>query len=169
MGELSRSATNRSYLGSPLLVATLLLLGISGCSSDDVTPQPTAISASPVKPTSSGPTSSGRAEYVEGESVTEAPKPISGKAILEVASRTGGALLPLGDIDAGRLGIQVNCQGKGTLTVTVTPVGLSFPLECVAYEVSSTYNQMHMRHARGDSTLQISAPTTVRWAVTVEK
>ncbi|WP_405599686.1 hypothetical protein OG741_19785 [Streptomyces sp. NBC_01410] len=146
-----------------------LLLGISGCSDDDAKSQPTSTSASPVKPMPTSTTGSSRAEHIEGETVTQAPKPVDGKAVLRVASRTGNATLPLSDIGAGRLAIQVNCQGKGTLTVSVTPIGLSFPLECVDHEVSSTYNEIRLKRARSEAAIQITAPSAVIWALTVEQ
>ncbi|WP_240529641.1 hypothetical protein [Streptomyces mangrovisoli] len=44
---------------------------------------------------------------------------------------------------------------------------MSFPLECVAGEVSSTYNQLTLKHPRTQGTVSVTAPSTVRWAVTV--
>ncbi|GGT69800.1 hypothetical protein GCM10010207_80300 [Streptomyces atratus] len=82
----------------------------------------------------------------------------------------GNAELPLTkEIGAGTLAIQINCQGKKILNVTVAPVGLSFPLNCVNEEVSSTYNEIHLKRARSEGTVQVSAPSTVRWALTVEQ
>ncbi|MFC9623285.1 hypothetical protein ACFTXM_25895 [Streptomyces sp. NPDC056930] len=69
---------------------------------------------------------------------------------MSVASKQGNAELPLTkEIGAGTLAIQINCQGKGILNVTVDPVGLSFPLNCVNEEVSSTYNEIHLKRAAG--------------------
>jgi hypothetical protein len=113
---------------------------------------------------------SSKAEQAGGESVTRAPKTVEGKSLLSTASRTGNATLPLaGGLKEGTLGLQVNCQGKGTLTVSLEPSGVSFPLECVPQEVTSTYNQVRLKRARGEATLQINAPSTVRWALTVEQ
>ncbi|MFD7191899.1 hypothetical protein [Streptomyces sp. NPDC059914] len=87
-----------------------------------------------------------------------------------MASRQGNAELPLtGRIGTGTLAVQVNCQGEGTLDVTVTGVALLFPLDCVKGEVSSAYNEVHLKKARGEGTVRITAPAGVRWAVTVER
>ncbi|MCS0637044.1 hypothetical protein NX801_15505 [Streptomyces sp. LP05-1] len=168
MGELNRAFPCRPRWLTPSILGLTLTLGLSGCTDGDSTPPSTRSHASSAKPTPSS-TSSGRPEHIEGETVTRAPKPLDGKAVLKEASRTGSAALPLRNIGSGRLGIQVNCQGKGTLTVAVTPIGLSFPLACVDYEVSSTYNEIHLKRARSEGAIQISAPTTVRWALTVEQ
>lgn len=67
----------------------------------------------------------------------------------------------------GPLALRPRRQGKGKLTVEVRPVGLSFPLECVAGEVSSTYNQLDLKDTREQGTVSVTAPSTVRWAITV--
>ncbi|MER5746285.1 hypothetical protein ABT097_23795 [Streptomyces sp. NPDC002225] len=105
------------------------------------------------------------------ETVSRAPRPVGdGPVLLSVASRQGNAELPLaGRIGTGTLAVQVNCQGEGTLDVTVTGVALSFPLDCVKGEVSSTYNEVHLKKARGEGAVRITAPAGVRWAVTVER
>ncbi|MYS99805.1 hypothetical protein SM007_03465 [Streptomyces avermitilis] len=72
-----------------------------------------------------------------------------------------------GGIKAGSLAILVNCQGKGTLTVSVAPVGLSFPLECVEGEVSSTFNQLDLKSSRKSGVVTVTAPSRVHWALTV--
>ncbi|MEW2087200.1 hypothetical protein [Streptomyces sp. NPDC005283] len=144
----------------------------SGCS--DAAPhggQSSSTASASSRPHPSSTQSGGRAERVEGESVTKAPKPVGdGKVLLSADSRKGNAVLPLDDkIDAGALAIQVNCQGKGTLTVSVDPIGLSFPLECIDHEVSSTYNEINLKRARSEGSVRITAPSMVRWALTVEK
>ncbi|OKJ02790.1 hypothetical protein AMK18_10120 [Streptomyces sp. CB01249] len=70
---------------------------------------------------------------------------------------------------AGSVAIQVNCRGKGTVDVALKPVGLSFPLECVDGEVSSTYNEIQLKRARSEGSVQITAPSTVSWSLTVEQ
>lgn len=149
-------------------LAGAVVLCVSGC-----TDAPGA--ASP-KPSTTGAAEAtrnetGRAEHVPGESVSKAPKQLNdGKVLLSVASRSGNAKLPLAErIGVGPVAIQVNCQGKGTLEVNVDPVGLSFPLKCVEKEVSSTYNEIHLKRARTDGSVQVTAPSGVRWALTVEQ
>jgi len=61
----------------------------------------------------------------------------------------------------------VNCQGEGTLTVSVRPVGLSFPLTCVKGEVNSIFNQMDLTSSHTHATVKVAASSRVRWALTV--
>lgn len=100
--------------------------------------------------------------------MTEAPDPVDGQAVARVANARGNREIDIpGGIKAGTLSLSVNCQGRGTLTVSVQPVGLGFPLECDAGEVSSTYNELHLKTARGRGTVYVTAPSPVRWALTV--
>ncbi|MGW1819185.1 hypothetical protein ACWCQM_37215 [Streptomyces sp. NPDC002125] len=140
---------------------------MTGCTEGDESPskQPapsrTAESAAPT----------GRAEHIEGETVSTAPKQVNdGQVLLSVASKRGNAELPLTrEIGAGLLAVQVNCLGKGTLEVAIEPVGLTFPLECVNTEVSSTYNEIRLKRARSEGTIRVTAPSGVRWALTAEQ
>ncbi|MET9431285.1 hypothetical protein [Streptomyces sp. NPDC003036] len=100
----------------------------------------------------------------------QAPTPINdGLVLLATQSRTGNAVLPLGKLRAGRLAIQINCRGHGTLTVTVEPVDLSFSLECADAKTSSGYNEMHLDAARPEGSIHIAGPPAVRWGATVEQ
>ncbi|MEU8696433.1 hypothetical protein AB0C61_01915 [Streptomyces sp. NPDC048680] len=93
-----------------------------------------------------------------------------GKVLLSVASRHGNAELPFeAGIGAEPLAVQVNCQGKGTLKVFIEPLAVSFPLECAAGEVSSTYNELALKRARAEGSVRVSAPSGIRWALTVEQ
>lgn len=106
-----------------------------------------------------------------GEKVTVAPEPVNGgKALLSVASRHGNAEMPFkDDIGADSLAIQVNCQGRGTIKVFIEPVGIYFPLECVAGEVSSAYNELRLKRDRAEGSVRVSAPSGVQWALTLEQ
>ncbi|MFF2847478.1 hypothetical protein ACFVT5_14240 [Streptomyces sp. NPDC058001] len=75
--------------------------------------------------------------------------------------------MEIGELQAQPLSVLVNCQGEGTLTVELEPVGLSFPLECVTEEVSSIYNEMRLKQPRKKGTVSVTAPSTVRWSLTV--
>ncbi|MFB7912386.1 hypothetical protein [Streptomyces sp. NPDC056061] len=167
MGELIVPVPAR--VSSGFVVAVVAALVLTGCSGEGKRPP----AGPPVsRSAQSSPTQTGdRAEHIEGETVSRAPEPVNdGQVLLSVASRDGNAELPLTKkIGAGMLAIQVNCQGKGTLNVAVDPVGLSFPLECVDEEVSSTYNEVHLKRARSEGTVRITAPSTVRWALTAEQ
>ncbi|MYV41052.1 hypothetical protein GT030_19795 [Streptomyces sp. SID1328] len=63
--------------------------------------------------------------------------------------------------------VAVRCQGAGTVKVAVRPVHVSFPLECVADKVSTTYNQVAVSGVNRDGTVSVEAPTAVRWSLTV--
>ncbi|MEU6376554.1 hypothetical protein [Streptomyces sp. NPDC046909] len=109
-----------------------------------------------------------RAENVEGESVTEAPQLIDGETVTSVTDVRGSRAVEIkGGVRPGAVGIAVNCRGEGTLTVELHPVGLSFPLKCVAGEISSTYNQIDLKKAREEAWVQVTAGSGVRWALSV--
>ncbi|WP_299541915.1 hypothetical protein [uncultured Streptomyces sp.] len=94
----------------------------------------------------------------------------AGEPLLSAAAMRGNAELPLtGEIKTGVLAVQVDCRGGGTLEVTVVPVGLTFPSECVAGDVRSTYNEIRLHEARGAGSVRVTAPSGVRWALTVEQ
>ncbi|PRH76952.1 hypothetical protein C6N75_22920 [Streptomyces solincola] len=67
----------------------------------------------------------------------------------------------------GPLGIAVSCEGEGVLQVRFAPSGLSFPLSCVSGDVSTTYNQIDLKYDRDPASLEITAPSPVRWSLTV--
>ncbi|MFE7518588.1 hypothetical protein [Streptomyces halstedii] len=169
VGRLIAPAPARRPSFSLTAIAVAAALALTGCSGEEK-PAPVGPAASPsgrVSPSQTGE----RAEHIEGETVSQAPKPVNdGQVLLSVASRKGNAELPLTkEIGIGSLAVQVNCQGEGTLHVTVKPVGLSFPLECVDEEVSSTYNEIRLKRARGEGSIQVTAPSTVLWALTAEQ
>ncbi|QIB48952.1 hypothetical protein G3H79_19430 [Streptomyces aureoverticillatus] len=66
----------------------------------------------------------------------------------------------------GALSVLVNCRGKGTLKVTVQPMGINFPLDCVNGEVSSTYNELGLKEARPEGTIKVTASSRVQWSLT---
>ncbi|WP_232838818.1 hypothetical protein [Streptomyces geranii] len=172
MGGLS---TRRPGRAAVLAVACLAVALSAGCTGGDkgsagaerTTAAGSTESPDPSEnPPSPSPTTQ-RAEHVEGETVTKAPQVVDGKVLAAVADARGGQVLPLGGLRSGPVSIAVNCQGKGTLTVELRPVGLSFPLECVAGEVSSTYNQIALKNPRTDAVVQVTASSGVRWALSV--
>lgn len=148
------------------IAAVVVLTGCTGgqdraASSPDASPS--RVTASPI---SSPP--SDRAERIPGETVTEAPVLSGGKVVAQAVNVTGSRELDIrGGIPAGPLSILVNCQGRGTLTVSVEPGGMSFPLECVEGEVSGTLNQLSLKRARDHGTVHVTAPPRVHWALTV--
>ncbi|WP_234535928.1 hypothetical protein [Streptomyces shenzhenensis] len=100
--------------------------------------------------------------------MSRAPVLPEGEIVAQVANASGNREMEIrGGIKAGALSVLVNCQGQGKLTVSLEPVGLSFPLECVNGEVSSTFNQLDLKRDRGHGTVSVTAPSSVRWALTV--
>jgi hypothetical protein len=159
MGKLKISAATTA---TALLAAVMALSGCTGGQGDAA---PRSRTPTPRRTSSPAPD---RAEHVPGESVTKAPALVEGKVKAQAANAQGDRELEIrGGIKAGPLSILVNCQGKGTLKVSVQPLGLSFPLTCVDGEVSSTLNKIDLKRSRGYGTVNVTAPSRVRWAVTV--
>lgn len=145
------------------------VVALTGCSSgqDRAAPSPHTV-AHHAAASTAGATPSERAERVPGETVTEAPVLPGGEVVAQAVNVSGNREVALrGGIPAGTLSILVNCQGRGTLTVSGEPVGMSFPLECVEGEVSGTLNQLSQKRARDHGTVHVAAPSGVRWALTV--
>ncbi|MFI6248202.1 hypothetical protein [Streptomyces sp. NPDC051016] len=113
-------------------------------------------------------TSAAVTETPSSGSVTEVP-PLGGEDVVaQAANVTGSRELDIkGDIGRGALSVDVACEGKGRLTVAVRAVGLSFPLTCVAGEVSSTYNVADLKRDPTRGTVSVTASAGVRWAIAV--
>ncbi|MFJ3310303.1 hypothetical protein ACIPSA_46395 [Streptomyces sp. NPDC086549] len=100
--------------------------------------------------------------------MTKAPTLPEGHVVAQAVNAAGNREMEVkGGLKSGPLSILVNCQGKGKLTISVNPVGLSFPLDCVAGQTSSTFNQLNLKRPRTQGTVSVTAPSTVRWAITV--
>lgn len=63
--------------------------------------------------------------------------------------------------------VAVRCQGSGEIRVAVQSVDVSFPLECVANEVSTSYNQVVVGGVEHSGTVSVAAPSTVNWSMTI--
>ncbi|WP_237749418.1 hypothetical protein [Streptomyces sp. SS] len=150
-----------------------LLLGVSasivflsvGCTTDEG--EGKVKDSTSATPSSPRPSATATEEEPSG-SVTTAPKLIDGKSLAAVANIQGNMEVPLkGGVREAPLSIMVSCQGKGTVTVTYAPSGLSFPLQCVDSTVSTTYNQIDLKHKRASASVSVQAPSSVRWAMSV--
>ncbi|MEV0035345.1 hypothetical protein [Streptomyces sp. NPDC050804] len=156
-------------------VTVLALLGAGGCTgSDDDPSEPssTPVTMPATRPSAAGTTAGTTAGTAAGTgTVSEAPPPLrGGEILLGAKSRRGNATLPLAKkIGDGRLGVQVNCRGKGTLSVSVEPVGPSFSFECVAQDVRGTHNEIDLKRPTAEGTVRVTAPSAVTWALTVEQ
>ncbi|WP_335935141.1 hypothetical protein [Streptomyces sp. PTD5-9] len=148
------------------LAAALVLSGCAG----GARPEPGAPSTA-VPGHSDPPPAGERAEPDEGDPAAEAARPVGGgRVLLSVASRRGNAELPLTErIGAGDLAVQADCRGIGALRVSVEPVGLSFPLECAGDEGGSTYHAIRLTGAHAGGNVRVTAPSTVVWALAVER
>lgn len=99
--------------------------------------------------------------------MTKAPVLPDAEVVAQAVDAVGNREMDIrGGLRSGALSVLVNCQGKGRLTVLVRPVGLSFPLECVDGEVRGTYNRLDLQRTRAHGTVSVTAPSTVRWALT---
>ncbi|MFG2933354.1 hypothetical protein [Streptomyces achromogenes] len=161
MGKLNPVAA-----ATALIVVAVLAVG---CSNDD-SDAPDAGRKETAHPSSSSAHTPApdRGEHIPGETVTKAPVLPDGEVVAQAVNASGNRELEVkGGLKSGPLAVLVNCKGRGELTVEVKPVGLNFPLKCVAGEVSSTYNQLNLKNTREQGTVSVTAPSTVRWAITV--
>ncbi|MFF4399702.1 hypothetical protein [Streptomyces sp. NPDC001480] len=100
--------------------------------------------------------------------MTEAPVLAEGEVLAQVADAGGSREMDIrGGTGPGALSVLVKCQGKGRLTVSVEPAGVSFPLGCVDGRVSSILNRLDVKRAHEHGTLSVAASAGVRWALTV--
>ncbi|MFD0395614.1 hypothetical protein ACFQ3Z_40160 [Streptomyces nogalater] len=100
--------------------------------------------------------------------MTKAPALPDGEVVAQAVNAVGSRELDIkGGLKSGALAVLVHCEGEGGLTVEVEPVGLRFPVECGAGEVGSVYNRLELKESREQGTVSVTAPSTVRWAITV--
>ncbi|MFJ3981236.1 hypothetical protein [Streptomyces fungicidicus] len=63
--------------------------------------------------------------------------------------------------------VAVRCQGAGTMNVAVKTVNVSFPLQCLAGETTTTYHQVRVSGAEKPGTVSVTAPPGVHWSMTI--
>ena len=144
-------------------------VSLTGCAGDqDDAGAPPRTSPPPSVSSPARPSTPDSVNHVPGETVTKAPAYPDGKAVVRRANVQGSEELEIpGGLKAGHLAVLVNCQGEGTLTVSVRPVGFSFPLACVDGEVNSILNQVDLPSSRPYGTVKVAASPRTRWALTV--
>ncbi|WP_244317642.1 hypothetical protein [Streptomyces bauhiniae] len=129
------------------LGAAMLLLPVAACSaghSGKGEPAPRSAVPSPHK-------------AAAGTPLPDDPSLTSGSAVREFGKgKKGDALF-----------VEVRCRGKGTMNVVVRPVRMSFPVECSAGKDNTVHNEMAVAGADGAGTVVVTAPSAVRWALTV--
>ncbi|MFD4598049.1 hypothetical protein ACFWPQ_08410 [Streptomyces sp. NPDC058464] len=147
------------------VVVLFAAVGCSGGGSGRAAPAPATSSPAPV-------TATPAADADTSDSVTKAPAFPDGEVVAQAANATGGREMDIkGGVGSGTLSVQVHCEGKGRLTVTVEPLGFNFPFDCVAGQVNTIDNETNMNggsarpHTPG--TVQVTATAGVRWAITV--
>ncbi|MEU6950071.1 hypothetical protein ABZ957_33345 [Streptomyces sp. NPDC046316] len=161
MSEVARTRALKCLMVGAAVSATLVSIGCTPEDKAKSSPTNSSSTSSPSGPPDS-PTSN------PAGSVEAAPKLPDTTAIATVANVSGNMDIPLkGGVHKGPLGIMVACQGKGTINVSYTPAGLSFPLKCVDGEVSTTYDQIELKHERESASVNVQAPSSVRWAMSV--
>ncbi|ELP64407.1 hypothetical protein ACKI1I_34225 [Streptomyces turgidiscabies] len=156
MTTITRAATAAAICAAVLLTGT-------ACSSDGNGPKTSA-------PVTSKPTASANpaadVEEPNGDTVTEAPK-IGRKTIASFANGQFGRVIPVkGGLRKGTLGIALNCEGKGTVTVEVPYRGMTFTEECADGKVAASYNETEVSEADPDASyIHVTGTSGVRWSV----
>ncbi|GGZ19860.1 hypothetical protein GCM10010387_10990 [Streptomyces inusitatus] len=93
-----------------------------------------------------------------------------GTVVLRQGETRGGADLAFGPGKKDdSLAVAVNCQGKGTLQVTLRPVGASFPMTCVDGEVTTIQNHTVTSKSERAGTVSVDAHSGVRWSLTISR
>lgn len=157
------SRRTRAVLG---IVCTAALSAVAACTTDHSdAKQPTQ----PARSSASGPATATAAPSSTQPSVQKPPELDNGEALAgRQKATTGNASIAYGK---GRKGdaliVAVRCQGKGKLKVAMQSVHVSFPLECVADEVSTTYNQVAVTGVDRSGVVSVEAPSAVRWSMTI--
>ncbi|MDW4910258.1 hypothetical protein RB628_34255 [Streptomyces sp. ADMS] len=148
------------------ICAAVLLTG-TACTSSDDGPKTSAEKSAPVSPTptASDEPAADAVQHVDGESVTEAPK-IDRKTIASFANAWSGRTIPFeGGLRKGRLGIALNCEGKGTVKVEVPALGMTSVEECADGKVATIYSETEVSAAAPDAYVQVTGTSGVRWSV----
>lgn len=156
--------TRRALVALSLLSASVLA-PLAACSADESKGKPPTQSSEPT----TGPLIEPQAADSAEPSVEQPPELDETEALAaEQAKTRGNRNVQFG---AGKkrqvLILAVRCQGDGTVNVTVRPVSVTFPLECLDGEVSTTYNQVGVPGVEKKGTVSIAAPPTVQWSMTV--
>lgn len=156
--------SRRAIAGLSLLSATLLA-PLTACSEAESAAQASPQSSDgnweddngSLSPESTQPSVEQVPELYETEAVAaEQGKTLGSRTVEFAPGKKGDALI-----------VAVRCQGKGTIDVTVRPSDVTFPLECLDGEVSTTYNQVDVPGVEKKGTVSVEAPSTIQWSMTV--
>lgn len=157
--------SQRPRAGLSLLCAAMIF-PVAACTTD----HPDAGQATqPLLSSSSSPATAIAAPITTQPSVQKPPELDNGEALAgrqEMTSGNAGIAYSKGKAGDALI-VSVRCQGEGKIKVVVRSVRVSFPLECVADEVSTFSNQMAVTGADRDGVVSVEAPSAVRWSMTI--
>jgi hypothetical protein len=166
----------RRALTALALLSGAVLLAATACSADAGTgsqrrePVRTA-EVSPARTTPAADTGEGDEAAVSEVSVDDAPDlEMADRVVLRRDGTRGSASMEFGKArkgDGKTLTVGAQCEGKGEIEVSLRPMGGSFTMACRDGEVSSEYNQFTVDGADRAGTVSVTAPSTVRWSLSV--
>jgi hypothetical protein len=165
MSHRTRSALTLSA------AAVLLAAATTACSSAVTTTSEATASQPPVR-------SSGQRQAKVTQPVDHmAPRLGGGKVLVRQDETHGSRVLEFpraGKGDGDALVVAVRCRGEGRIDVRLRPLGVGFPVECRAGDVSTVHHEFALSHARDAGTIAVTAtpaasaaPGSVRWSLTV--
>ncbi|MER8058941.1 MULTISPECIES: hypothetical protein [unclassified Streptomyces] len=145
----------------------VLLVALTGRTTDHTGAGKSSPSALSSTPTSAGTTAA--ADSSPQPSVQVPPELDADETLAGRQNATAGNASI--DFGKGRKGdaliVAVRCRGAGTVKVAVQSVHVSFPLECLADQVSTTYNQVGVSGADRGGVVSVEAPSSVHWSMTI--
>lgn len=130
------------------VIATSLALGITGCTAPHVPPVGTDVP-------------------VSVPAMTPELEPLgslTGTVLLRLDNRYGGAIFGPYKSVGGRIAVDFNCLGPGTMTVTVVGVG-DFPNQC-GLDGSAVTNVLDV-HRVDSFVIRVDGPNEVQWSIGV--
>ncbi|MGW1532840.1 hypothetical protein [Streptomyces aureus] len=149
------------------IACVLALPSVAACTSAHTdTPSSSGRSSRPSEPGSTkGTSGTGSAP----PSVQKPPELDKGETLAgRRNATTGSATLPFGKgTKHDALIVAVRCQGAGRIKVAVRSVRVAFPLNCVADQVSTTYNEVAVAGVDRGGVVSVEAPPGVRWSMTI--
>ncbi|MFF4254973.1 hypothetical protein ACFY1L_27570 [Streptomyces sp. NPDC001663] len=157
---------SRRTLAGLSIACTAVLFPVAACTSDpsDAQQPTSATSSAESGPATVTATPSSTQPPVQEPPELDPDETLAGRQ----KATTGNASIEFGQAKKGdALIVAVRCQGKGTIKVAVQSVHVSFPLKCLANEVSTTYNQVAVSGVDRSGVVSVAAPSVVRWSLTV--
>ncbi len=134
------------------VIATVLAVGITGCSAPQAAPVPADV---PV----SAPTASPTPELEPLGSLT-------GTVLIRLDNRHGGVIYGPYKRVSDRIAVDFNCLGPGTVTVTIVGVG-NFPNQC-GLDGSSVRNILDV-HLVDSFVVRVDGPSEVEWSLGISE